>query len=484
MTDWVYQPAHRQMDAMRAGRITSVGLLEAHFERFQSANPALNAVIRTDIERARERANALDGLRREGREIGPLHGLPMTVKDTLDVDTMPATAGAPQYAARAKPVVDAVTVARARAAGAVIWGKTNTPFLAGDWQSDNPVFGATSNPHDLTRTCGGSSGGAAAALAAGITPLEIGSDIGGSLRIPAAYCGVVSLKPTWGVIPQAGHVPPRPGFAGEVDLNVVGPMARSVRDLKLLRSALMRGATGGASVPLNLEGVKLAYGFAVEGFALSSAVETVLNEAVNDLRGSNAEMSPALPELDFTELRDVYLSLLAGIIAMDFPRGQLAAMTALRPFFHLLRAFGKAPYTRANWALKSTARHVDWLQADGRRAAFKAIMRGFFKKHDALILPVSPVAAFPHMPRGDLFSRRLDVDGQATPYPSHLDWICLASACHLPVVTLLAGRTPDGLPVGLQLIGGQGEDAKLLDIAEAVESHLSGFRKPVPPFDT
>ena len=153
---------------------------------------------------------------------------------------LPATAGNPAFANRAKDCADAELVARTRKAGAVVWGKTNVPFMLGDFQSYNAIYGTTNNPYDVTRTPGGSSGGAAAALATGITPLEIGSDIGGSLRHPANFCGVCSLKPTWGVLPMRGHVPPPPGFDAELDLGVGGPMARNVGDLKLLWDVLLQ----------------------------------------------------------------------------------------------------------------------------------------------------------------------------------------------------------------------------------------------------
>ena len=183
-------------------------------------------------------AKSIDDARAHGAELGALAGLPMTIKDGYDVLNMPATSGAPMFADRAKDCLDADLVARTRKQGAVIWGKTNVPFMLGDFQSYNAIYGTTNNPYDVTRTPGGSSGGAAAALATGMTPLEIGSDIGGSLRHPANFCGVCSLKPTWGVLPMRGHVPPPPGFDADTDLGVGGPMARNVGDLKLLWDVL------------------------------------------------------------------------------------------------------------------------------------------------------------------------------------------------------------------------------------------------------
>ncbi|HLY77895.1 MAG TPA: amidase family protein, partial [Caulobacteraceae bacterium] len=229
-----------QLAALNAGRVSAAELLEATLRRHEAANGPVNAVVATDVERARERAKAIDEHRAKGDPLGPLAGLPMTIKDTFDVEGLPATSGLEAFRRGRRP--DAVVVSHARHAGAVIWGKTNTPVMAGDFQTYNALYGTTNNPWDLARTSGGSSGGAAAALASRITALEIGSDIGGSLRTPASFCGVYSHKPTWGVVSQIGHVPPAPGALSERDLNVVGPMARSARDLRLLLSVLEGGA--------------------------------------------------------------------------------------------------------------------------------------------------------------------------------------------------------------------------------------------------
>ncbi|MAK59787.1 MAG: amidase [Ponticaulis sp.] len=479
MSEICFQPAWRQMEALADGRITSVQLLNLHIDRFQRVNRSLNAVIRTDIDRARERANALDLMRQEGRILGPLHGLPMTIKDTLDVTGMPATAGASEFSKRAKAVPDAKVVARARAAGAVIWGKTNVPYLASEWQSYNKLFGRTNNPYDVSRTPGGSSGGAAAALAAGLTPLEIGSDIGGSLRIPAHFSGIVSLKPTYGVIPQAGHVPPSPDYMGEVDLNVIGPMARTIQDLKLLRSVIQTGATGSKSMfNLNVFGMKFALWMDHQNWPIGAGVRELMEQIVPEIEHSGAKILTVKPDIDPDEMLDVYLSLLIPVVAMDMPALQRAGLTLLRPLLKWLQQYERTPYTDGNWAVKAGITHFDWLKADGRRAALKQIMRDFFKSYDALIMPVSPTPAIPHNTGKPVLKRRFKMDGQNIPYASHLNWIALASVCHLPAVTLPIGQTRQGLPVGIQIVGAQGEDAKLLDIAEALEGVFGGYRRP------
>ena len=210
--------ASGQLALLSAGRIGAVELLKLALARHEQTHRRLNAVVAADLERALERAKAIDDIRARDGTLGPLAGLPMTIKDTLDVSGMPASAGLEIH--RRRQAEDATVTALARKAGAVIWGKTNVPVMAGDWQSFNALYGTTNNPWDLSRTPGGSSGGAAAALASGVTAMEIGSDIGGSLRIPAHFCGVFSQKPTWGLVPQHGHVPPTPGSWQEPDLNL------------------------------------------------------------------------------------------------------------------------------------------------------------------------------------------------------------------------------------------------------------------------
>ena len=232
-------PATEQINWLTTGQISSAELLEAYIARAEKFNPAINAIVAQNLEQARQTAREMDSRRANGETLGPLNGLPMTIKDSYDVDGLPAVCGVPKLANRPPETEDAYVVKRLKAAGAILWGKTNTPLYAGDIQTFNKVYGVSNNPYDLDRTPGGSSGGAAAALASGLTPLEVGSDIGGSLRTPAHFCGVCALKPTHGLISLKGHVPPDPGLdVPEPDLAVAGPMARNMRDLELLMSII------------------------------------------------------------------------------------------------------------------------------------------------------------------------------------------------------------------------------------------------------
>ena len=475
MSDILALDATGQLAALESKRISAVELLDASVARCALVNPALNAVVVMDVDRARERARAIDDHRAKGDPIGPLAGLPMTVKDTFDAEGMPASSGLEVFRRVRRP--DAVVVAHARQAGAVIWGKTNVPVMAGDFQTFNALYGTTNNPWDVTRTPGGSSGGAAAALASGITALEIGSDIGGSLRTPANFCGVYSHKPTWGVVSQIGHVPPAPGAQGERDLNVVGPMARSARDLRLLLSQLAAGS-GKRSKPLELPELRIGLWIEEPGFVLDPEVKTAVEAFGVELAQQGAKVEPITQPVDTAALLTAYHTLLAAVLAQDMPAKQLAAMRRIRPLAKLARSWGADPTSWAGLALDYTATHLEWLAADEVRARAGAQVRRLFARFDVILAPIGPVAAFPHDHR-PFQQRTLTLsDGTTAPYLSALRWIALATACGLPATAIPVGQTPGGLPVGAQLIGPRGADSRTIAAAEAIEARLGGFVAP------
>jgi amidase len=438
-------------------------------------NPAINAVVRVDLPTARARARELDRMQKGNERAGPLHGLPITIKDTFDVEGMPATSGAPEYASRPARTPDAASVARLRAAGAVIWGKTNTPYLAGDNQTFNAVHGRTSNPWDLNRTPGGSSGGAAAALATGVTALELGSDIGGSLRIPAHFCGVATLKPTFGRAPILGHVPPAPGSPSIRDLNVAGPMARNVGDLRLMFSVLA-GEWQTPQRKIGLKGKRLAIWAAEAAFPLSAECRAAVETAADIAASLGAQAMVGKPEVDGSALIDLYLQLLLPILATDMPASLVKAMEVGRPLARVLSR--GEPFSRSKWALYSAATHHDWLKADEARQRMKRNVADFFTRWHAIIAPVAPSTAFEHVETGDAVTRVLKVDGEPTPYHAFHSWIALATVCHLPAVTIPVPRRKGELPCGIQIIGPEGGDFDVLAIAEAIEDVMGGFQRP------
>ncbi|MET0295254.1 MAG: amidase family protein [Phenylobacterium sp.] len=465
-----------QLQALVTKRISAVELLKAALARHADTHKMLNAVVAADPERALERARAIDDARLKGEMLGPLAGLPMTIKDTFDVAGMAASSGLPEL--RRRMTEDAAAVSHARHAGAVIWGKTNVPVMAADWQSSNALYGATSNPWDLERTPGGSSGGAAAALAAGVTALEIGSDIGGSLRVPASFCGVYAHKPTWGMVPQRGHVPPAPGSYVERDLNVIGPMARSARDLRLLLSILAEGQVAATAPPPPLSQLRIGLWLDEPALALDPEVRAVIEGFAAAAARAGAQVQELHAPVDVAALLDAYTLLLGATLAEDLPASALAGMELMRGPAKIARASGAGPFSQAASTLAYTARHLDWMAADAVRARLRHEIGGTFRKVDVILAPASPVAPFKHDTR-PFGQRKLKFsDGREHPYMAMLGWIALATALHLPATAVPAGRTPGGLPVGVQLIGPHGGDAKTLGVAQALEERVGGFEAP------
>jgi len=476
VTDLLDQDATAQLVALSTKRVSAVELLKAALARHAETHGTLNAVIAADPERALERARAADDARSRGESLGPLAGLPMTVKDTFDVAGMAASSGLAGL--RRRQVEDATVVGHARRAGAVIWGKTNVPVMAADWQSVNGLYGATNNPWDPTRTPGGSSGGAAAALAAYVTPLEIGSDIGGSLRVPASFCGVFSHKPTWGMVSQRGHVPPHPGSHAERDLNVVGPLARSARDLRLLLSVIENGPLAPRAPPADLKETRIGLWLDDPLCPLDPEVRATLEAFAAELRAAGAEVETIPSPVDMRALLFAYQTLLGAVLGEDLPPKMLRGMERMRFFAQGALKRGAGPLSNAAMAMAYTARHTEWMAADAVRARLRHEIAGAFDKWHAILAPIAPVPAFPHDKRP--FQRRSlkTSDGKQIPYPSMLIWIATATALHLPATAIPAGRTAGGLPVGAQLIGPLGGDARTLAIAQAIDENVRGFAAP------
>ena len=476
MADILDLDAGGQIAALTAKRVSAVELLKAAMARHEQVHQLVNAVVMADPERALERARAIDDLRSKGEVVGPLAGLPMTIKDTFDVVGMPASSGLETM--RRRLAEDATAVASTRAAGAVIWGKTNVPVMAADWQSFNGLYGVTNNPWDLTRTPGGSSGGAAAALATRITALEIGSDIGGSLRVPASFCGVFSHKPTWGLVPQHGHVPPRPGSWVERDLNVVGPLARSARDLRLLLSVIANGAVAPKAPAAELKSARIGLWIDEPLFPLDPEVRAVVAGLAQQLAAAGADVTPIPSPVDARALMASYHTLLGGVLGEDMPPQVMRQMQMMRPFARMAMKRGADALSPSAMALAYTATHREWMEADAVRCRLRHEVGGLFDRFDAVLAPATPVAAFPHDHRA-FQTRGLTLStGVAIPYNSMLSWIALATSLGLPSTAVPAGRTPGGLPVGAQLIGPVGGDARTLALAQAIDENIRGFVAP------
>ena len=486
MSDASYWSAQESLAALHRREVSSLELVDACIARIEALNPELNAVVAKDYERARQCARASDDARSNGRSLGPLHGLPMTVKDSLQTAGLVTTSGAPSLRDFI-PEEDAVAVERVLGAGAIILGKTNLPMFAGDWQSYNAVYGCTNNPWDVTRTVGGSSGGSAASLAAGFVPLEIGSDIGGSIRNPAHYCGVYGHKPSHGIVPTRGHIPGPPGAKGEPDLAVVGPLARTAADLRLgldVMSGPDALAAQGWKLDLpapradRLEDFRVGVWLDDPLCPIDSAVRAELEATVEALRPHVQLVDVALP---FT-LEDVvprYVRLLLGVIGGDMPAPLRALTRLLLPHYALTETLGlPADLISKNAARGMHQSHADWTRANEGRAKLRWTCHELFKDIDVLLTPNVPIAAFPHQTGGNQLSRRIVVDGKKRPYMDHIPWMALATTAFLPATSAPVGVTAEGLPVGIQVVGPFLGDYTTIRFAELLAEVRGGFRPP------
>jgi amidase len=436
------------------------------------------------VERARHAADAADAARARGTLLGPLHGLPMTVKDTFETAGLRTTAGAPELAQHV-PAADAVAVARLRAAGGVILGKTNTPLYAGDAQTYNAVFGTTNNPWDVRRTPGGSSGGSAAALAAGLTGLELGSDIGGSIRHPSNWCGTYGHKPSHGLVPQRGHIPGPPGTLAEVDLATVGPMGRAADDLVLGLDVLAgpdadRAVAWRLSLPpprrLALRDFRVAAWLDDPAIPVEGEVRERLEAAVAALRAAGVAVDErARPALSLADALRDYLRLLSPLMMADLPPEQWQGLVS-----HAEQLDPAARTHDDEFARFATARHRDWLHANEARARYRARWAEFFGDHDVLLCPVDPVVAFAHDDSQPIARRAIvSPDGAPRPYLDVLGWVgAIGNLCWLPATVAPVGQTPAGLPVGIQIVGPYLEDRTPIEFARRMADVTGGFTPP------
>src|SRR5947208_4257903 len=467
--------------AIRRGDVSSVELTTRMLDRIALHNKHLNAIATLAADGALARARAADEARARGEWWGPFHGVPCTVKDTFEVTGVATTAGSATLKNHI-PERDAVVVLRLRRAGPVVLGKTNVPLWASDWQSYNEVFGASNNPWNLARTPGGSTGGGAAALAAGLTYLEPGSDIGGSIRVPAHFCGVYGHKPTQGVVPLRGHIPPPPGTPPSPPslLAVAGPLARSAADLRAALEVLGGPDEEDArafrwSLP-PARGTRLAdyrIGFVLDDPAcrVSSDVGEVLARTIEALRRAGAKLEEGWPKgVSPAQQYDTYLYLLNSVFAFNLRDDQVDATRR--------RAENQDGSYAAKQALAWTAPFKHFSAAVSRRNAARAVWQEYFRTHDAFLLPTAFVAAFPHDHSPRIFDRRLTTPEGSRQYLDLLFWISFATLTGLPATTAPIGLTRDGLPVGIQIVGPHLEDATPIDVAGRLAEVIGGFTPP------
>jgi amidase len=464
--DLCFLPATELVRQLRAKTLSAREVMVAHLERIASENPRLNAIVTLDAEGALAAAQRADDALARGVEPGPLHGLPVAHKDTVPTRGMRTTFGSPIFADFV-PEVDAIVVERQRDAGAIALGKTNVPEFAAGSQTFNPVFGATRNPYDVTKTCGGSSGGAAVALATGMVALADGSDLGGSLRNPANFCNVVGLRPSLG---RVAHWPAENAWQLAA---VSGPMGRTVRDVALMlgvlacadaRDPLSFGAAGTSFVPpedVDVTGARVAWSPDLGGLPVDTAVRDVLaaQRSIFEALGCNVDDG----EPDLRDADEIFF-VLRGLIFAGSYGG------FVDNYHDLVKET-----VRWNVAAGRELTGTRIVAAELARTRLFARTRAFFERYDYLVAPVNQVPPFgidvPHV---------TEIDGVAM--ETYVDWMRSCSRITVtghPAISVPAGFTPDGLPVGIQIVGRYRDEAGLLRMAAAFEAATRvGQRRP------
>lgn len=478
--DITLRSARDQAAAVAAGELSATELLEAVLARYEAHNPTLNAVIFTQIEQARERARFADEMTANGLSMGPLHGVPMTIKEPWDWVGSPSTSGHAELV-NWRPEVNCEATDRLLAAGAVIYGKTNIPVSMADWQTFNPIYGTTSNPWNPDLIPGGSSGGAAAAVSSGMAALELGSDIGASIRNPAHYCGIFGHKPTYGLVPVAGHG--SPGNPAALDIGVGGPLARYAQDLELGLS-VVAGAAGLDRIgwDLNLpaprktrpDQFKVAVMLESPCVIQDSELTDRLAATVDRLAELGIEVDhDARPDIDIERSHEVYLMLLRSATGTEYSAEEFAEQQV-----HAERyAEGDRDF-RAIAGHAVTMSHWEWAAYHREREHERLAWQAFFDDYDFLLCPTAASAAYPHDQEGERADRTIPVNGGRESTLDQLFWAGWSCGVLLPGTVAPAGLTASGLPCGLQIVAGHLRDRESIGFAELMERELGGYRVP------
>jgi amidase len=484
--DLHYLPATKQAALIKSKKISSTELLEVYIDRYKRFNPSINAVVAVDFENAMQAAKKADEALARGEALGPLHGLPMTIKDTIEVAGLPCTSGSAKLKNH-MPAKDADVVESLRNSGVILFGKTNVPLFGQDFQSFNDVYGQTNNPWNVARVPGGSSGGAAAALAAGLTPLEIGSDIGGSIRNPANFCGVFGHKTSYEIVPFRGHIPPFPGlFPGEYtiggDIAVIGPLARSAADLETAVDIIagpkkIMQAAWKLELPMPRKNRLSEFNVGIwlddPDFPVDAQVGDCLSDFVDLLARQGVRITKRRPEINFRDCHDIYVRLLTAVPNAALPKAIFDQMLEELPKLSDDDKSFKAQLIRG-----TTLRHRDWVVLDYFRLLMRQKWADYFREVDVLLCPASPVTAFAH-DHGDFFNRTLMVNNLNRSYADTMSaWAGLTCASYMPATVAPIGIARDGMPVGVQIVGPYLEDKTPIRFASLIEDLNGGFKAP------
>ncbi len=481
--DLAYRSATDLLSALRTKHISAVELLDATISRIEKYDKHINAVVVRDFERARIAAKQADDALAKGEQ-KPLLGLPMTVKESFNIAGLTSNWGNPFFKDW-QPMEDALVISRLKKAGAIIIGKTNVPFMLTDWQSYNDIYGTTNNPWNLNLTTGGSSGGSAAALAAGFVSLELGSDLAGSLRTPAHYCGVYAHKPSSDLVPLRGASPPTTlATSNRVDLVVAGPMSRTANDLALALNIIAGPDefTDGKAYQLFLPPSRHTH---LQDFRVLLIDENPLYPTANIIRQSLNTFADKLIKSgvkvvrDYSHLPDLaeitknYATLLYAWEGGNLPLKDYEHLISLAKNLDINDKSLTALCLRSN-----VMNHRDWVLTTRTRTLLQQQWRNLYRDFDVILCPVMPTLAFPHDHNMNIEERIIEIDSMKLPYAHQFIWICFANLFGLPATVAPIDQSEEGLPIGMQIIGDYLEDNTTITFAKLIEREFGGFKPP------
>ena len=477
----IFDSAHEILEKIKLREVSSLEVLESFLAQVEKVNPTINAIIALDIERAKEKAIEADNKINLKSKLGPLHGLPMTIKDAFEVEGIVSTGGNPAWKDNI-PKRNAEAVQRLVDAGAIIFGKTNVPFLSSDLQSFNKIYGTTNNPWDLERTPGGSSGGSAAALAAGMTPLELGSDIGGSIRVPAHFCGLYGHKPSYNIISEVGHMPPPPGsiLTGN-GLSVAGPLARSPEDLEIALDVLVSAQEQDSQAwkvklpkarTKKITELKIAV-WPDEPYAeADNEITNLIKDTAKDLKHAGAKVETVDLPISFEEIDKIYSLLLNPLMLAGSPKETFETLAKLNESLDPNDISELAKVARG-----SVLKHADWVLVNAMRQNMRQKWREFFNKFDVILCPTCITPAFKHN-HNPVHERKLTINGKDDEYLRATLWAGPAVSAGLPSTNVPIGMSSNNLPISMQITGPYLEDKTCLEVAKVVRNIRGGFKIP------
>ena len=477
----IFESAHEILEKIKQGEVSSLEVLESFLAQVEKVNPKINAIVALDIERAKEKAKEADNKISLKSKLGPLHGLPMTIKDAFEVEGIVSTGGNPAWKDNI-PKRNAEAVQRLVDAGAIIFGKTNVPFLSSDLQSFNKIYGTTNNPWDLERTPGGSSGGSAAALAAGMTPLELGSDIGGSIRVPAHFCGLYGHKPSYNIISEVGHMPPPPGsiLTGN-GLSVAGPLARSPEDLEIALDVLVAAQEQDSQAwkvklpkarTKKIKELKIAV-WPDEPYAeADNEITNLIKDTAKDLKHAGAKVETVDLPISFEEIDKIYSLLLNPLMLAGSPKETFETLAKLNESLDPNDVSELAKVARG-----SVLKHADWVLVNAMRQNMRQKWREFFNKFDVILCPTCITPAFKHN-HNPVHERKLTINGKDDEYLRATLWAGPAVSAGLPSTNVPIGMSSNNLPISMQITGPYLEDKTCLEVAKVVRNLRGGFKIP------